>query len=170
MGPRAGSPIQSRTAACGISPAQRWLPWSRPGITCITISRRYSWRTCAGFWRSRDGRRSVRGALHEPDLVAHVVLARGLVHRDAFDLLKGLAVEYQQRAVFVPDTQQQVAAIAGEFDMGGILARYRAQGMGHFQGLLVDQVDGIVVRAEEHIGPGVGRVLMAAHEEAGAFG
>ncbi len=119
-------------------------------------------------WAIRS--RSVRSAFGELDLVADVVLAGGLVHRDAFDLLQRLGVVDEQGAFGVPDAKQCVAAVIGELDVGGILARHRAQGVGDLQGLLVDQVHGVVVRAEEHVGPGVRRVGLAAHEEARAFG
>ncbi|MCY1242425.1 hypothetical protein D9M72_553850 [compost metagenome] len=54
--------------------------------------------------------------------------------------------------------------------MAGGLAGHGLQAVGDFQALLVDQQDLVVLPAEEGVGPGIGRIDMAAHEEAGASG
>src|SRR3546814_4469943 len=67
------------------------------------------------------------GAFGVFDLVAHVVLAGRLVHRNALDFPQREAVVDDQRAVVVPDAEQQVASVAREFDMGGVLAGHRSE-------------------------------------------
>src|SRR3546814_16821841 len=52
--------------------------------------------------------RSVRRTFGKFDLVAHVVFARRFVHGQAFDFLEGVTVIDDQRAIGVPDAQQQV--------------------------------------------------------------
>src|SRR3546814_14279831 len=63
-----------------------------------------------------------------------------------------------------------MAPITGELDVSRVLAGHGPQRMGDFECLFIDQVYGVVVGAEEDVGPGVWRVAVAAHEEAGPFG
>ena len=61
-----------------------------------------------------------------------------------------------------------MAAVAGELHVGRGLARRRTQGLDDLQARLVDDVNGVPIRSEEHVDPGVGRVFVAAQEETGA--
>ena len=54
--------------------------------------------------------------------------------------------------------------------MGGDLARFRAQRLGDFQGAFVEQLHGVLGRTHHRVHPGIGRVLVAAHEKRRASG
>ena len=110
------------------------------------------------------------GTRRAGDLVVHIVFARRLDHGQALDLLQGLRVVHDHRALHIPDAQQCVLAVLVELDVRGGLARHRLQGLDDLQGALVDDVHLVLVGAEEHVRPGVGRVFVTAHEEARPLG
>ena len=59
---------------------------------------------------------SVRRPLRATDLVPDVVLAHRLAHGQALDLLEGLGVVDDQRAIHLPHAGQGVAAVLGDAD------------------------------------------------------
>src|SRR5690606_21110780 len=165
-------PLGPRTRS--MSPGQSWKltsekrrRWSRSQPRSAALS---TGPASVGAGRSCMACRSVGSAFGKLDLVADVVLAGRLVHGNALEFLQGLAVVDDQGALGVPDAQEQVAAVAGELDVRGVLAGHGPQRMGDFEGLLVDEVHRVVVGAEENVGPGVLRVAVAAHEEPRSLG
>ncbi len=102
--------------------------------------------------------------------VVHIVLAAGFAHGQAFHLLEGVGIVHDDGAVLFPDGQQGVAAILGEFHVCGGFTRFRLQSVGDLQRAFVDQVYHIFIGAEEHVHPGIGAVVVTAHEEPGPQG
>ena len=73
------------------------------------------------------------------------------------------------RAIILPDRDQRVAAVAGEFGMGHGLAWRGVERLDDLERLLVDDVHLVLVGPEEDIGPDIGRELVAAQEKARAI-
>ena len=90
------------------------------------------------------------GAFGTRYFVPDVVLADRVPGRDALHFLERLRVDHEQRAIVFPEAGQRVAPVTSELDVGQRLSRLGPDLPDHFQALLVDYLQNVLVFLAHH--------------------